>query len=922
VSEAVDYALAAGASVLAGQCYDLATTPSYGPWLELFDRRHASRETPQLPATLSPAGMHPESSTSRTAWFDAVRTFIRDVATALPLVIVLEDMHWADDASLELLRYLARGLAAQRVLLLATYRDDEITRHHPLFQLVPLLVREAAAERLHISRFEDDALEALVTRRYALEPVDRTRLVAYLLRWSDGNPFFANELLRALEDERCLLRAGEDAAWRLTDIERSQTPELVQQMLETRLARLEDPTQRLLEVAALIGRDVPVDLWSVVTAADDTQLAGAIDEALAAGIVTQHEGGRQLRFSHALIREALVSRQILLRRRPWHRRVAEALMAGPQPDPAVVAHHLEQANDPRLVEWLILVGERAQQRFAWSMAAEHFERAQALLSADPALADKRAWLLFRVGLLLRHSDRGKSLAYLEEARQLSAALGAAALTQLAQANHGLVLCYGRDVRRGLSEMEAAVHALEALDEPQRAFLHDAESRLDAVLGVQGRGTVALWMAEVGRFDAARDLLAGWDASARDASADAHRATGLIEAYAGRPQLARSAFQRSQALYVARHDRDQAGDDLYHQYLNVQLPYAADQAAARRELARELQAAWTDPAEAAAHDWRVRAIAAIEAFIDGDWQAAHEAFDSHGAPPDWFSPLLVWRLLLAQRRGEIATVSAAMRRALPDGPATQPGERQYVVLDELQRLTIDVALDAQDAREAHSWLTAHDRLLHWSGAVLGRAHNRLLWARYQRLTGDTAAARRTAEVALAYAAEPRQPLALLGIHRFLGTLAIDARRFDAAGQSFEQAIQLATACAAPFERALTLLEMAVAQVESGVAADATALLDEARGICEPLGATPTLARIAELAASVSARPAVAAQSMGLTARELDVLRLLVEGQSNQDIAAALFISPHTVMRHISSILGKLGVESRTAAATYALRFRLV
>jgi predicted ATPase len=472
VREAVDHALAAGASVVTGQCYDLTATPSYGPWLELFERLRASEAAPRLPASLAADGMRPENSTSRTAWFDAVRTFISDVATERPLVIVLEDMHWADDASLELLRYLARGFGAQCVLLLATYRDDELTRRHPLFQLVPLLVREAAATRLHIPRFDSDALEALVTSRYALEPAERERLVAFLLRLSDGNPFFANELLRSLEDEQRLLRAGVGAAWRLIDLDRSQAPELVQQTIETRLARLDATTQRLLEVAAVIGRDVPLDLWSVVSEANDTQLASAIDQALAAGLFTQHDGGARLRFSHALFREALVERLILLRRRPWHRRVADVLIAGPQPDPDVVAHHLEQANDPRLVEWLVQAGERAQQRFAWPMAAERFERAQTRLGSEPTLALERAWLVFRIGLLLRASDRPRSLAYLEEAQQQAETLGATVLSQLALANHGLVLCYGRDVRRGLREMEAGVRALEALDEPQRALLHD------------------------------------------------------------------------------------------------------------------------------------------------------------------------------------------------------------------------------------------------------------------------------------------------------------------------------------------------------------------------------------------------------------------------------------------------------------------
>ena len=154
-----------------------------------------------------------------------------------------------------------------------------------------------------------------------------------------------------------------------------------------------------------------------------------------------------------------------------------------------------------------------------------------------------------------------------------------------------------------------------------------------------------------------------------------------------------------------------------------MPYAADDADARRELARELQTAWADPAAPAARG-DVRAIGMIEAFIDGEWRAASEAFDGYSPrSPWWLAPLATWWMVLAQRRGEASTALAAIRRALPDGPATEPGDRQYIVLDELYRLTIDLALDAQDAVGAYCGLP-RTIVCSVSSAVYGRAHNQL------------------------------------------------------------------------------------------------------------------------------------------------------------------------------------------------------
>jgi predicted ATPase len=122
------------------------------------------------------------------ALFKEIRDYLGAVAARQPLVIILEDLHWADPISLELLRFLARQVAALPVLLVATYRDDALTRRHPLYQLLPLLVREAGAQRLDLRPLDEAALRALTATRYDLPPDATARLLAYLARRAGGNP--------------------------------------------------------------------------------------------------------------------------------------------------------------------------------------------------------------------------------------------------------------------------------------------------------------------------------------------------------------------------------------------------------------------------------------------------------------------------------------------------------------------------------------------------------------------------------------------------------------------------------------------------------------------------------------------------------------------------------------------------------------
>jgi DNA-binding CsgD family transcriptional regulator len=215
------------------------------------------------------------------------------------------------------------------------------------------------------------------------------------------------------------------------------------------------------------------------------------------------------------------------------------------------------------------------------------------------------------------------------------------------------------------------------------------------------------------------------------------------------------------------------------------------------------------------------------------------------------------------------------------------------------------------------LEAHDRWVAWSGSPLGRAEGMLAWAAYHRTVGDARMAVRCAQEARVLAANPRQPLVLLTAHRILGELATETGRHDEAARHLAEALTLADACTAPYERALTLLACA-ALARARHDAAAAVLLDEAVAICTPLDAKPALLRATSLGARIGeARPAPPRSPAGLTAREVEVLRLVAAGCTNEEIAATLGVSIKTVINHVTHILTKTNLSNRTAAAAFAV-----
>ena len=317
-----------GCRVLAGSCYDLTNTPPYGPWLDLFE---GCRRDPSLPAPPAAfAGGRLAPVTDQAALFAEVRQFLAELAAARPALVLLEDLHWADPASVDLLRHVGPHLRHWPLLLLATYRVDELTPGHPFAHQMPALVREAEGQRLDLRRLDEGALRALVAARYRLERAAEDRLVAYLERHAEGNPFFATELLRTLEEE-ALLRRDEDG-WTLAALDRVVVPSLLRQVIDGRVARLGEATRKALAIAAVIGQEVPLALWAEVAELDEEAVLAVVERAVEAHLLEAERDGTRVRFVHALTREALYEGVLPPRRRVWHRRVAEALH-GERPTP-------------------------------------------------------------------------------------------------------------------------------------------------------------------------------------------------------------------------------------------------------------------------------------------------------------------------------------------------------------------------------------------------------------------------------------------------------------------------------------------------------------------------------------------------------------------------------------------------------------
>ena len=921
-----------GFCVLWGGCYDLTTTPPYGPWLEALGRYRPSDDGLQLPRWAVDSARI-EHLGGRSELFRDFQQIFSDITSRHPLVIVLEDLHWSDQGSLDVLRFLGRQADEIGMLIVATYRDDELSRGHPLFRSLPYLSRESDALRLELAPLAPAAIRQL-TAPLELSPGDTDRLATYLHQRAEGNPLFTLELLRALEAAQILRRT--DDRFELGVVEGAQVPALVSQLIERRLSMVPVETRELIEVAAIIGDEIDIGLWAQVAGWDEAALDEPIRRAFAATILKETPDGRGLQFTHALVREALYEGVVLSRRRALHRQIAERLVDAPARDPDAIAHHFERADDERALGWLVAGGVRARMAIDYLSAADRFERAATIMAKDSARARERGWLLQLTGELERYAGGGRSAKHHEEAYRLGLAAGDELLTATALGRRGSQHNLDGEFRIGMQKIEEAAAMLDRLIEagcerdPNRAARsvvrsllpadEVAPSRVSTLATADSRHLRAIWMPAVGRY---REAVVRGEAMARDLDdrlGDAFSGQlGLADAHSalGQPEIAarESALVRRHALageeYLGLHTMTLI--DLWQ----IALPYRADRPEERRQLLAVEREGRKRATDLGSDPARHTGCEALLTYFDGDWMAARGLADA-GLRSSLVVDIDVGATItgiVAREQGEPELAWEQIRRYLPDGPANRPGGSYFIFANRLQRLAADLSMDAGDMITARAWLEANDRWLEWSEALLGQVEGQLGWARFHLLEGDDGRARQHAERALELGIEPRQPLGLIAAHRFIGLLDIQRQDYAGAQSHLETSLQLASVCSVPFEQAMTMLEMAELHVVSGRSDLAESSLERVREICGPIQAALALARADEIASRLN--PPTVNYPDGLTPREAEVLYLIAAGRSNREMADDLYLSIRTIERHVANIYRKIDVHNRAEAARYAI-----
>jgi DNA-binding CsgD family transcriptional regulator len=915
----VDHALAdRPMAALRGGGGEEATAP-YGPVVEALraylrrapDGLSGSGTLSAYLALLLPELGSPPGEADRATLFESIRWAFATIAADEPPVVVLDDLHWADETTLALLPTLAASVEEASLALVGIYRSDEVQRGHQLRRARTELRRGGRLRELDVEPLDEKATASLCERLLG-GPIGAS-LARVIFDRTQGVPFFIEELVAALEAEGGL-REGRSGI-ELGKDQEIPIPDSVRDAVLVRAEGLDEVTRRGLEVAAAIGTRFSCEL---VATLDPT---AELDEAIARGLVVEL-GPDEAAFRHALAREAVYGELPWSRRRGLHKAIAEYLEARDAPVARIAVHwlaarELERAR-PALVTAAndycamhayrdaFLAGRRALE--IWPDAEHGAARLAMLerlgecaeLSGDPSEAVK-AWR----EIADTHRSAGDKLA-------------------LARIQRRLAGVFERECQwdAALAAREEAAGAFAAAGEPGEA----AAERLAAAVHVQAAGRLApaLELIAEAREEAEQ-------ASRRDLEARALGLEGQVLARSGRLEEALEAARSGLSLALAEQQTASAAE--CYDRVGMVLADAADYAGALDAFAEA-----TEFCAANGEVARRQGCLACVAWLtlkSGEWERSIEVSRELLADADApRSAHLVARLQLGTievLRGDTKRGRRLLERALADAERT-------ATLEAVVETTTALARADEDDGMREGALAGCRRVLELSlgsgdrdQAPPSNAAPSVRWATSLfAAAGEREGAGACAEF-LAQAVGPSSHRdALAALSHALGELALLDGDPEGAARHFTQALELLRELGLPFDRAETQLRAGAALAAAGERELAVERLVDAYRTARRLRARPLARRAAEELQAIGEpvekrlgrRAAALVERGGLSRRELEVMRLVSVGRTNREIARELFLSPRTVDMHVRNILMKLGCRSRTEATRRAAELGLI
>jgi DNA-binding CsgD family transcriptional regulator/tetratricopeptide (TPR) repeat protein len=813
--------------------------------------------------------------------FEHLLGFLTRLSRRQPVLLVFEDLHWADASTRDLVAFLGRNLRDAAIVLLLTYRADDLHRRHPLRPVIADLERDPRVERIALSGLDRGELASLLGEISDNLPSDE--VLDELLARSDGNPFYVEELMAA---------GGIDHG----------VPATLSDVILSRVERLSEPAQAVLHVAAVLGNEVDDVLLEHVTGHSVT---AALREALFDQVLVIE--GDACRFRHALVREALYDDLLPGERERLHLAAAQAIEASDRLDEhvrwALLAYHWDAAGmSVKAFAASLQAGQEAERVHAFADAAAQYERALRLYDRVPDPGVKRAELLLRAANAIHASSISPRAVTLAEAALRE--LGDSAPPEQRALVYERIGRFNWLLNRGVAGHAAYEQAGELVDgrPPSREQAY--------TLSALGQSLMLRNHYRDAQHALQRAITVADEVGADDVRAHALTSLGPTLVGLGRIDEGVPAMRRALQLTT---DPEEVGRG----YVNLAhcLCYAARYDEAARVGAEGVEYAMRSGYQqmytsAVAGNWIMALLCA------GRWdEAAELRADPRIRPGDpyhelrWL-PLLLWR-------GQVDEARPVIERVL----------RETAQADDVQFRGLALLRAAELATLDQRWGDARGLIGEMLTAAARTDDQYYVAQAYglgMTIHVDPAAVDQLAAEAAAWGATVPAPLP--EVRAWLATVPAERSRAHGTDTPEEWAAVVAAwdEVGQPYPAALARYRQADALLRARSRDAAAGLLADVLVVADTLGAAPLAAQVRSLAqrarltlsVGVPARDPVAA--LNLTPRELEVLALVAQGRTNRQIGTTLFISEKTASVHVTNLLRKLGVTNRTEAAAIAQR----